>query len=57
MTIDKAPNIEEYINLKDQFKMEVRDTFIYMSSKMDDDNLKKFAEEPLSERVLKNIFK
>ena len=57
VTIDKAPNIEEYINLKDQFKMEVRDTFIYMSSKMDDDNLKKFAEEPLSERVLKNIFK
>ena len=57
VTIDRAPNIEQYIDLKTNFSMENRDTFQYMSSKADDDSVKKVAKGSLSERVFNDIFK
>ncbi len=57
VTIDKAPNIDQYINLKNNFSMENRDTFNYMSSKKDDKSTKEFEKVPLSEKVLRSIFK
>ena len=57
VTIDKAPNIDEYIDLKSGFKMDIRDTFMYMSTKADDDKNKEFSKEPLSVKVLNKIFK
>ena len=57
VTIDKAPNIDEYIDLKNGFKMDVRDKFKYMSMKLDDARSKKNAEEPFSDKMLKKIFK
>lgn len=57
VTIDKAPNFEEYIDLKNKFNMDNRDSFMYMSSKTDDENIKKFARGSLTERLMDTIFK
>ena len=57
VTIDKAPNLEEYVDLKGSIKMENRDMFLYVGSKDADANDKKFEKGPLSERVLRSIFK
>ena len=57
VTIDRAPHIEQYIDMKTNFQMENRDTFQYMSSKADDDSVKKFAKGSLSERVFNDIFR
>ena len=50
-------NIDEYIDLTNGFKMDTRDTFMYMSTKADDDKNKEFSKEPLSVKVLNKIFK
>ena len=57
VTIDRAPNIDEYVDLKNKFKMDVRDKFTYMSARSDDEKTKEFSRLPLSERVLRSIFK
>ena len=57
VTIDKAPDIAQYIDLKNSVAMENRDSFAYMSAKADDDESKNIAQRPLSERILSNIFK
>lgn len=57
VTIDKAPNIEQYIDFKSKFNMEKRDSFLYMSGKWYDDSTKKFERGSLLGRILNNIFK
>ena len=57
VTIDKAPNIEQYIDFNSGFKMEKRDTFMYMSSKSYDSGTKKFERGSITGRILNNIFK
>ncbi len=57
VTIDKAPDIAQYIDLKNSVAMENRDSFAYMSAKADDEASKNIAQRPLSERILSNIFK
>ena len=57
VTIDKAPNIDEYVDLKSNFKMDNRDSFTYMSMKKDVERMKEFEKVPLSEKLLKSIFK
>ena len=57
VTIDKAPNIDEYVDLKTNFRMDNRDSFTYMSTKKDVQYMKEFEKVPLSEKLMKSIFK
>ena len=58
VTIDKAPEIDAYVDLSEKLKMENRDTFMYMSSK-DDEKKSANSEKkpPLSDRMLNDIFR
>ena len=57
VTIDKAPDIDAYVDLDEKFGMENRDTFMYMSSKSDEKNSVRNTKKPLSNRILDDIFK
>ena len=57
VTNDKAPNIDEYVDLKTNFRMDNRDSFTYMSTKKDVQYMKEFEKVPLSEKLMKSIFK
>lgn len=57
VTIDKAPNIEQYIDFNTKFNMEKRDSFLYMSGKWYDDGTKRFERGSIIGRILNNIFK
>lgn len=57
VTIDKAPEIDQYVDLKTNFKMDNRDKLLYSTDKFYDDHSKSVARAPLSERILNIIFK
>ena len=57
VTIDTAPDIEQYVDMKSSFKMDKRDIFLYSTDKYSDDYSKKLGRASLAERILNIIFK
>ncbi len=57
VTIDKAPDVEHYIDYQAKFDMQKNDTFAFMTSKETQENDQVYFKDNLMMKVLRRVFK